>query len=66
MINTVRIGNQCISYEQAMNRWGCDKPDLRYGLEIEDVSDLIAKTEGNFLKGKHSGQPETESKRYPR
>ena len=39
-----------ISYETAMNRWGCDKPDLRYGLEIEDISDVIAKSENNFLK----------------
>ena len=39
-----------ISYEQAMNRWGCDKPDLRYGLEIEDVSDILANSGDNFLK----------------
>lgn len=44
-----------ISYELAMNRWGCDKPDLRYGLEIEDVSDIIAKSEGNFLKATVDG-----------
>ncbi len=39
-----------ISYEEAMNRWGCDKPDLRYGLEIEDVSDILADSGDNFLK----------------
>ncbi len=39
-----------ISYEEAMNRWGCDKPDLRYGLEIEDVSDILANSGDNFLK----------------
>lgn len=39
-----------ISYEEAMNRWGCDKPDLRYGLEIEDVSDILANSGDNFFK----------------
>ena len=34
-----------LSYTEAMNRYGSDKPDLRYGLEMTDVSDLAGETE---------------------
>jgi aspartyl-tRNA synthetase len=34
-----------LHYPEAMLRYGTDKPDLRYGLEIADVSDLAARTE---------------------
>jgi aspartyl-tRNA synthetase len=31
-----------LTYAEAMNRYGSDKPDTRYGLELVDVSDLVA------------------------
>ena len=31
-----------LTYAEAMNRYGSDKPDTRYGLELVDVSDLMA------------------------
>lgn len=34
-----------LTYREAMDRFGTDRPDLRYGLELVDVSDLAAKTE---------------------
>jgi aspartyl-tRNA synthetase len=34
-----------LPYPEAMLRYGSDKPDLRYGLEIVDVGDLAAQTE---------------------
>ena len=32
-----------LSHAEAMARYGTDKPDLRYGMEIHDVSELVAK-----------------------
>ncbi len=32
---------QRITYETAMNSYGSDKPDLRYGLALENISELV-------------------------
>lgn len=34
-----------LSHEEAMNRFGTDRPDIRFGMELIDVSDLVAKSE---------------------
>ena len=34
-----------LTYDQSMSRFGTDKPDLRYALEMTDVSDLASETE---------------------
>ena len=34
-----------LSYTEAMERFGSDKPDLRYGLEIFDATDLFRRSE---------------------
>jgi aspartyl-tRNA synthetase len=40
-----------ISYREAMDRYGSDRPDTRFGLEIVDVSDLAARTDFGVFKG---------------
>ena len=39
-----------MSYWEAMERFGIDRPDTRYGLEIRDVSEIAAKTEFGVFK----------------
>jgi aspartyl-tRNA synthetase len=34
-----------LTWEEVMNRYGTDKPDIRFGMEIVDVSDLFADSE---------------------
>lgn len=33
------------TFEEVINRWGIDKPDLRFGMEIADLSDVVAGSE---------------------
>lgn len=37
------------SYREAMNRFGSDKPDIRYALELQDASDFLKKSQAEFL-----------------
>ncbi len=39
-----------IPYLEAMDRYGTDKPDLRFGMELIDVSDVFAKSEFKVFK----------------
>ena len=39
-----------ITYREAMDRYGSDRPDTRFGLEIVDISDLAAKTDFGVFK----------------
>ncbi|MCB5233847.1 MAG: aspartate--tRNA ligase [Candidatus Cloacimonetes bacterium] len=40
-----------LKYKDAMDRFGCDKPDLRFGLEIVDLGVELAKSEFQVFKG---------------
>lgn len=39
-----------ISWTDAMNRFGSDKPDLRFEMEIEDISELLSGCDFNVFK----------------
>ncbi len=63
-----------IAYHDAMNTYGCDKPDLRFGVEIKDASSFAAKSsfkaftetlaEGGYVK--YVVAPKTEGHDYTR
>jgi aspartyl-tRNA synthetase len=40
-----------MSYQEAMDRFGIDRPDLRFGLELQDISDVAAKTDFSVFRG---------------
>lgn len=40
-----------MSWREAMDRFGIDRPDTRFGLELVDVSDLAARTDFGVFKG---------------
>ncbi len=39
-----------LSHHEAVERFGTDKPDLRFGMELVDVSDVFAKSEFKVFK----------------
>ncbi len=51
LVRTIKPGFKVISpfprltHHEAMERYASDKPDLRYGLEIADITDIAGKTE---------------------
>ena len=41
---------QRMTWKEAMERFGSDKPDLRFGMELHDVSDVVKNTEFAVFK----------------
>ncbi len=39
-----------MTYAEAMERYGTDKPDVRFGMELHDISDIAAQTEFRIFR----------------
>jgi len=39
-----------MTYDEAMERFGSDKPDMRFGMELVDLTDLVADSEFGIFK----------------
>ena len=35
---------EIITYKEAMDKYGCDRPDLRYGLQMQDITAIVKNT----------------------
>ena len=44
-----------IPYDEALSRYGTDRPDLRFGLELVELTDLLAGTEFKVFRGAIEG-----------
>ena len=54
-----------LTYDAAMERYGCDKPDVRFGLELFDVSDLVAGSGFGVFASTVEGGGSVRGVRYP-
>jgi aspartyl-tRNA synthetase len=54
-----------LTYAEAMERYGSDKPDLRYGLELVDVSELVAQTQFGVFASAIAGGGQVKGIRVP-
>jgi len=54
---TVPVPLMRMPYEIAMNRYGSDKPDLRFGMELEDATEILKGSQSKIFEEvfKHGG-----------
>lgn len=54
-----------LTYDEAMRRFGSDKPDLRFGLELFDLTEVLKETSFGVFKGVIDGGGSIRGVRYP-
>jgi aspartyl-tRNA synthetase len=54
-----------LTYDEAMRRYGNDKPDLRFGLELVDLSDIVRGSEFSVFEGALAAGGQVKAVRYP-
>ncbi|MCY6483630.1 aspartate--tRNA ligase [Clostridium aestuarii] len=47
----VKLPIQRMPYKEAMEKYGSDKPDLRFGMEINDITEVVKNSEFKVFKG---------------
>jgi len=54
-----------MTYDEAMNRYGCDKPDIRFGLELFDVTNAVTGCEFGVFTNTIEAEGQIRGVRYP-
>lgn len=54
-----------LTYDEAMARFGSDKPDLRYGLELKDAAPVLANTQFSVFQSALGSGGQVKLIRYP-
>jgi aspartyl-tRNA synthetase len=54
-----------LTYDEAMRRYGSDKPDLRFGLELVDLGDALAQSEFSVFQSALASGGQIKGVRYP-
>ncbi len=50
MNKNIKIPFRRLTYDEAIKDYGLDKPDIRFGLKLIDITELAKKTDSNILK----------------
>lgn len=50
----IKLPLRRLKYDEAMNRFGSDKPDTRFGLELNDVGDIVRKSSFPLFQSTYS------------
>lgn len=53
---TLAIPFQILTYDEAINRYGVDKPDIRFGMELKDVTKLMESSSFQVFRDTIQGQ----------
>jgi aspartyl-tRNA synthetase len=54
-----------LTYDESMRRFGTDKPDLRYSLELVDLTEVLKETQAGVFRGALDAGGEVKALRYP-